>query len=234
MRLLFLLLVALWGAGPARAGAVQDPEARMALVPWPTQVFFTEDAEFELFSGMRIVAEDTSLMPLARLLAENPYGQEQAPWTYQRLKKKFEDKDKPGLWDRENKTYSVVRKQGGAVGFINENTSDNQMFWCELHVGNGLSDRDALGADLVAAYLAYKERWHRPRRISFALLLVEEQKTQWLTAAGFEQELVFERAYFHQGQATALAYYTWCADWALARRAEQHPVPGEEDPRRGN
>lgn len=70
MRLLFLLLVALWGAGLARSEAVQDPEARMALVPWPSQVFFTEDAELELFSGMRIVAEDPSLMPLARLLAE--------------------------------------------------------------------------------------------------------------------------------------------------------------------
>lgn len=70
MRFLLLVLVALWGATAARSGAVQDPETRMALVPWPSQVFFTEDAEVELFSGMRIVAEDSSLMPLARLLAE--------------------------------------------------------------------------------------------------------------------------------------------------------------------
>ncbi|MGK0220286.1 MAG: hypothetical protein ACI9HE_003797 [Planctomycetota bacterium] len=70
MRLLFLLLLALWGAVSARCEAVQDPEARMALVPWPSQVFFTEDVELELFSGMRIVAEDPSLMPLAQLLAE--------------------------------------------------------------------------------------------------------------------------------------------------------------------
>jgi hypothetical protein len=174
---------------------------------------------------------ESDLKDLAQLLAENPYCAEQVPWTFQRLKKKFEDKDKPGLWDHENKTYSVVRKRGGVVGYLKENSGDNQMYWCELHIGDRSSDRNALGTDLVATYLAYKERWHRPRRISFALLLLEEQKAQWLTAAGFEQELVFERAYFHQGQTVALAYFTWCADWALAMRAEQHPVMGEDDPR---
>jgi hypothetical protein len=173
------------------------------------------------------------LAELAKLMAENPYNHEQVPWTYQRLKKKFEDKDNPGLWERGDKTYAVLRRQGGIAGYATENTSDNQMYWCTLHVGSGISDRDALGIDLVATYLAYQKRWHQPRRISFAVLLLEDQKAGWLTAAGFEQELVFERSYFHNGQATSLAYYTWCADWALAMRAERHPVPGEEDPRRG-
>jgi len=197
----------------------------------------TNTTERGFASGEHVVIRpvlESDLKELAQLMAENPYAREQVPWTYQRLKNKFEDKDKPGLWDREDKTYTVVRKSGGVVGYINERTSDGQMCWCALHIGSSIDERDALGADLVAAYLAYLKRWHRPRRISFALLQLEEQKTRWLTSAGFEQELVFERAYLNQGRAVALAYYTWCADWALAQRAERCPVPGENEPRRSN
>lgn len=174
---------------------------------------------------------ETDLAELAKLMAENPYAPEPTPWTYQRLKKKFEDKDKPGLWDREDRTYAVVRRQGGVVGFIHEETEKDTKHWCELHIAMHEPDCDILGRDMVAAYLAYKQRWYRPRRISFALLLLEHQKVAWLTAAGFERELVFEQSVLHQGRPVALAFFTWIADWALASRGERHKVAGEANPR---
>jgi len=174
------------------------------------------------------------LRDLAQLLAENPYEDEPLPWTYQRLKKKYEDKENPGLWSHNAKTYTVARKQGGITGFIRESIDAGAKLWCGLHLGMDIPDRDALGGDSVATYLAFKQTWQRPRRISFALLLAEEQKCRWLAAAGFELELVFKRAHIYLGKPATLAYYTWCADWALAMRAEPCPVPGEEDPRRGN
>ena len=176
---------------------------------------------------LRPVLED-DLRELAQLLAENPYEQEPTPWTYQRLKKKFEDKENPGLWERTKKTYCVVRKSGGVVGFIQESRDRGDMYWCTLHVAERLPDRDALGNDLVATYLAYKQRWRKPRRISFALLLVEEPKTQWLETAGFGCELAFERSALYRGEPVALVFYTWVADWALALRAERNLAPGED------
>jgi len=176
---------------------------------------------------LRPVLED-DLRELAQLMAENPYEHEPTPWTYQRLKKKFEDKDQPGLWERENKVYSVVRKSGGLIGFLKEAAERGDMYWCILHLGESLPDRDALGLDLVATYLAYQQRWGKPRRISFDLLLIEEQKVQWLEGAGFERELVFERSVLYRGEPVAVGYYTWIADWALARRAERVLAPGED------
>lgn len=180
---------------------------------------------------LRPVKED-DLRPLAQLMAENPYEHDPTPWTHQRLKQKFEDKEKPGLWERESKVYSVVRKIGDVVGYIREATQWENMCWCELHIHDGLADRDEHGRDLLATYLRYKQRWHKPRRISFALLMLEEQKIGWLTAAGFEQELVFDAAALHLGEPVAIAYFTWIADWALALRAEPQAVAGEDNPRR--
>ena len=177
---------------------------------------------------LRPVKED-DLRELARLLAENPYERERLPWTYQRLKKKFEDKDKPGLWDKERKTYVVLRKSGGVVGFIQETVWQSGKHWCELHVADRLADRDTLGADLVQAYFAYMQKWYRPWRISFAILALEQQKADWLTSAGFEKELLFEQAVFYEGKPEALCYFTWISDWALAARAGNFVVPGEGD-----
>jgi len=179
-----------------------------------------------------VLADD--LPDLARLLAENPYEHEPLPWTYQRLKRKYEDKDKPGLWSHNSRTYTVACKQGGVAGFIRESVDEDSKHWCGLHIGLAEPDRDAVGRDVAATYLAFKQRWQRPRRISFALLLAEEQKCQWLEAAGFELELAFKRAYLHQGRPATVVYYTWCAEWALAMRAEPCPVAGEEDPQRGH
>lgn len=196
----------------------------------------TNTAERGFASGEHIVIRPVlvdDLRDLARLMAENPYDHDVLPWTYQRLKQKFEDQNKPGLWSHKEKTYTVARQQGAIAGFIRESVEEDTKHWCGLHVGMSEPNRDAWGRDTVATYLGFKLRWFRPLRISFALLQAEEQKCQWLDAAGFEMELVFERSYLHQGQPAAVVYYTWCADWALAMRAEPCPVAGEEDPRRG-
>jgi hypothetical protein len=175
--------------------------------------------------------KESDLLPLAQLMAECPYENEPIPWTYQRLKQKFEDKEKPGLWDQDSRIYTVLRKSGGVVGFIREATHAGEMYWCGLHLAESAADRDELGTELVAIYLRYKRHWHKPRRISFVLLRLETQKSNWLATSGFEEELVFHDAAFYRGKPAAIAYLTWIADWALALRAESQPVPGEDNPR---
>lgn len=158
---------------------------------------------------LRPVKED-DLRDLAALLAECPCEEKPMPWTHQRLKKKFEDEKEPGLWGKRERHYAVLRKTGGVVGFLHERDDWSVgIFWCVMHVAEALEDRDELGRDVIAAYLAYKRRWHDPLRISFNALDPEQAKIAWLEHCGLELELTQERYALYQGEPVALKMYTW-------------------------
>jgi RimJ/RimL family protein N-acetyltransferase len=151
---------------------------------------------------------EADLAELAPLMAENPL--ETLPWTHQRLKKKFEDKDEPGLWGKSQRYFAIVRKTGGVVGYLKEQQDANRgMYWNEHHVKDGIADRATLGLDAVNAYLEYKRKWHNPLRISFDVLRPEQEKIAWLEQAGFEHELTQERVMLYLGQPEARCMYTW-------------------------
>lgn len=172
---------------------------------------------------MRPVVED-DLPQLARLMAECPCDGTPTPWTHQRLKKKFEDKDKPGLWDRGDKYFSVLRSSGEIVGFLHEREDENRgVYWNAFQVFENLGDRAELMTDLLTAYLAYKQAWHNPLRIGFDALRPETGKIAALEQAGFELELVQERKMLYLGKPEALCIYSWFSDTLKQ-------APGWDDP----
>lgn len=161
---------------------------------------------------------ESDLRELAQLMAEHPL--ETLPWTLQRLKKKFEDKDEPGLWGKSQRYFAIVRRVGGVVGYLKENEDSNRgMYWNEHHIKDGLADRAALGLDAVSAYLAYKRKWHNPLRISFDVLRPEEEKSAWMVQAGFELELTQERIMLYRGQPEARCLHTWFSEELLSAPA---------------
>ncbi len=168
---------------------------------------------------------EADLAELARLLAENPL--EALPWTLQRLRKKFEDKDEPGLWGKSQRYFAIARRGGGVVGYLKESDDSNRgMYWNEHHIQDGLEDRAALGLDAVSAYLAYKQKWHNPLRISFDVLRPEEMKIDWLEQAGFELELTQERIMLYLGQPEARCLYTWFSEELLSAPAWEEEEAG--------
>jgi RimJ/RimL family protein N-acetyltransferase len=169
---------------------------------------------------------ETDLVELAPLMAENPL--ETLPWTHQRLKKKFEDKDEPGLWGKSKRYFAIVRKTGGVVGYLKEQQDSNRgMYWNEHHIKDGLADRAALGHDAVSAYLAYKQKWHNPLRISFDVMRPEEEKIAWVEQAGFKLELTQERVMLYRGQPEARCLYTWFSEELLNAPAWEAEEAGD-------
>lgn len=184
---------------------------------------------------LRPVLED-DLPELAKLLAANCCEDKPQPWSLQRVKKLFEDKDSetPGLWGEALRYFAVVRASGGLVGFLRESIEEwgetrSNMFWNRLYIGEQHADRDELGVDAARAYLAYKQKWHVPWRITFEVIEGEPGVASWLEAAGFELEIVFDCLLLHQGQAKAYNCYTWWNEFVRSRRADDGPVAGEED-----
>jgi len=171
---------------------------------------------------LRPVLED-DLAALAGLRAENPV--EELPWTLQRLKQQFENEQEPGLWSADKRVFVAVRHQGEVVGYLNERQSKQAgIYWCFTHVADRLHDRDEVGCDLVSAYLAYKQKWHNPRRISFDILGCESDKAAWLNAGGFELELTCERMVMHRGHPESICTYAWYSEQlkqALAGRDQE-------------
>jgi hypothetical protein len=176
----------------------------------------TAQPERGFAEGKRVILRpvgENDLPEMARLMAECPLLDKQLPWTHQRLKKQFENEKDPGLWKERDKYFAAVRREGGLVGFLHEREDWNRgMYWDSVHVDDRLKDRDELGRDILAAYLAYKQRWHNPLRISFDVLGPEEAKASWLTATGFELELKRERMVMYLGNAEAICTYTWLSD----------------------
>jgi hypothetical protein len=173
---------------------------------------------------------EADLEELWPLLAEAPFEFKTEPWTLQRLKHKFEDKEEPGLWSKTDHLFTVARKCGGVVGFIRENTDHNpRLTWNVLHVGSAIPDREVLGRDALRAYRDYKLRWHHPLRISFSILDCEDDKAAWLEAEGYPLELPFQRSYFYRGEPRAEVLYTWFSGELAQLRADDGPVAGEEN-----
>jgi hypothetical protein len=157
---------------------------------------------------------EADLPELAKLMAENPL--EALPWTLQRLKKKFEDKEEPGLWGKSQRYFAIVRQSGGIVGYLKEQEDAIRgMYWNEHHIQDSVADRSLLGLDAITAYMQYKQKWHNPLRISFDVLRPEQEKATWLEAAGFELELTQERVMFYLGQPEARCLYTWFSEELL-------------------
>jgi hypothetical protein len=166
---------------------------------------------------------DTDLAELAALMAANPSEPDRLPWTPQRLKHQFEDKDAPGLWDSKNSkhVYTVLRSEGGAVvGYLREREDWSRgVYWCHFHLADGLPDLPAVTADLLNTYREYKLAWHDPLRISFDILDCESGKAQQLTAAGYELEVRRERMVLWLGQPQAICTHTWISGKLLAELA---------------
>ncbi len=163
---------------------------------------------------------EADLADLARLMAENP--QESLPWTLQRLKKKFESEKEPGLWGKTDRVFVAVRTHGGVVGYLTERQSKQAgIFWGFTHVADGLDDRGELGRDLISAYLAYKQKWHNPLRLSFDILGCEDEKAAWLQAGGFALELKCERMVMHLGRPESICTYAWYSDELKQRLASR-------------
>lgn len=176
--------------------------------------------------------KEADLSVLARLLAENPYDREPEPWTLQRLKQKFEDKDKPGLWDdQKGRYFTIARRSGGVVGYLYEEFewAHRGILWNRFYLGQDLPDRDALGRDALQAYFAYKQRWHDPLRIAFSIASVQPQEAQWLADAGYELELTLPDAVLYRGEPASELLYSWISPQLLARLSDDGPVAGEDD-----
>jgi RimJ/RimL family protein N-acetyltransferase len=160
------------------------------------------------FIRLRAVQEE-DLEQLAALLAQTPCPRELLPWTTQRLKKKYNDEKEPGLWGRRERLYLAVRvADGQLVGYIDE----RERWTCRdihLHVADGAEDRDALGGDMLSAYMRMILDWHDQVRFEVFLLASETQKQQWLAAAGFEREVVFTDYYMHEGRSDSLYIWGW-------------------------
>jgi len=165
---------------------------------------------------------------LAPLLAANPYAEKQLPWTQQRLKQRYEDKDEPGLWGKRERYYVIVRKTGGVAGFLMQNGEDRDSSWCRMYVDEAAADRDVLGREALSGYLAYMRRWKDPGRITFDVLSLEEEAISWLEATGFEHEVTIERAALYRGRPETLKVYAWLSERVKANLADDGPVAGEE------
>jgi len=172
---------------------------------------------------------EADLPELAKLLAENPYDRKPQPWTLQRLKQKFEDKDKPGLWEERERYFAVVRKKGGLVGFLHEEQGGafSSMLWNCFHISLALTDRNEVGPDMLRAYFAYKQRWHDPQRIGFSISSVQPDEAQWLAAAGYELELIIPHAVLYRGEPASELVFSWISPRLLAMLSDDGPVAGE-------
>jgi len=175
---------------------------------------------------------EKDLPELAKLLAADPCDEKPQPWTLARLKKLYEDKEKDdsGLWSKAKRYFAVVRKTGGLVGFLKESEDWGAgFFWNRLQLAETLDDRDQLGRDAIAAYVAYKRKWHNPRRISFDVLQGEAGLPDWLAAAGFVLDVTLTHQLQHAGRPAALSLYAWLSDEIRNNLADDGPVAGEED-----
>jgi hypothetical protein len=172
---------------------------------------------------------DSDLEELWPILAQNPYEYEPLPWTHQRLKQKFEDKEELGLWGSNEKYYAVVRSQGGLVGFLREEGEGNpRITWNTFHLGAAIADREELYRDLLTAFRAYHERWSHALRISFITGGSEREKHSALEASGYAKEIVFERSHYYLGELADEMVHTWCSAEIEALGTDDGPVAGEE------
>jgi RimJ/RimL family protein N-acetyltransferase len=164
---------------------------------------------------------EADLPALAPLLAEAPLGFsfEREPWTLQRLTKRFEDEKSPGLWSARKRYYMVTDTAGTPVGALFEEVGRLGGSEILFHVALARPDRDALGPDMLRAFLAYKCSWQNCPRLESAVLEPQAAERAWLAACGFEHEIHCAEAWLHQGRYVGLEIYAWLAQWVQANRA---------------
>jgi len=158
--------------------------------------------------------QEYDLGRLATLLAEAPSAHVPLPWTEQRLKTKFEDKDKPGLWHDKEKTYAVIRLSNDElVGFITEHKDDESVF-VFFDIDSQCADRAELGRDVLQVYRGLKTDWSALHRIEVRILSIEQEKAEWLAATGWQLSAQIPQMYFHRGRPADLQIWDWVAPWA--------------------
>jgi hypothetical protein len=173
---------------------------------------------------LRPVQED-DLSELARIRAQLPGGRRPLPWTAQRLRKSFENSEKPGLWSEHNKTYCCTDKSGRVVGFIVEEFEAwIQSFTLSFYVDDYREDRDELGREMLQAYMTYLTGWFDPGMVVAELPDNDTQRCAWLEAAGFERDLHMLRTDLCQGEVVGRFAYAWRS---AARRAGEDLSSGE-------
>ena len=159
--------------------------------------------------GLRAVTEG-DLGRLAQLMAESPLVESNPqPWTEQALKRKYENKKEPGLWADKKRFYLAVDKAGEAVGFIIQQRQFDGCYEISLHVGDSVANHDAVGTDMLEAYMRLMADWNDPVRVEGYILQLETGKASWLKANGFELECTFEQMYIYQGQPVASQIWGW-------------------------
>jgi hypothetical protein len=198
-----------------------------------TQVVPAAARETGFAEGAHVVLRpvmEGDLPELAKLLAANPCDDNPLPWTLQRLKKKFEDKDEPGLWGKSDRYFAVVRLTGGLAGFLRERQDQgSNVYWNQFYIDAGIEDYLAAGCDALAAYLAYKRKWSNPPRVSFEILSRQHELAEILAASVFEFEIALDNWMLHSGQPDSLHVYSWLSDEVLRNLADDGPVAGEEE-----
>ncbi|MBN2080976.1 hypothetical protein JW859_02090 [bacterium] len=158
--------------------------------------------------------QEYDLARLARLLAEAPSSLAPMPWTEQRLRVQFEDKDKPNLWHEKKKTYAVIRLANDElVGFITEHKDDHGVF-VFFDIDQHCADRNELGRDVLRVYRDLKMDWSKLHRLEICILDVEQDKAQWLAATGWQMSAQIPQMYFHLGRPADLQIWDWVAPWA--------------------
>jgi RimJ/RimL family protein N-acetyltransferase len=166
-------------------------------------------------TALRPVLED-DLPALAKLMAENPAEPERQPWTLQRLKARFDDKDNPGLWSSKDKLrlHVIVRSGGGeVVGYLREHEDwHGGVYYNHIHVNEQLAGWQGLLRDALRTYRSYKCEWFAVLRISYDILGCEEEKAQCLESEGYALELRMERMYLWLGKPQARCTHTWISE----------------------
>jgi hypothetical protein len=164
---------------------------------------------------------ESDLAVLAPLMSEAPRGfsWDNHPWTVQRLKKKFDDEHKPGLWSAKERWLAITDPQGAICGLLMEERDFNGHSDIEFHIRLSHPQRAALGRDALEAYLQLKQRWFNPTRIQAAVLSVQADERSWLEACGFNFEFTAKRTFMYLGQAVDLDILAWHPQWVLDNRA---------------
>jgi hypothetical protein len=161
--------------------------------------------------------QEADLAELARIRAQIPAGRRPLPWTQQRLRKSFENPEKPGLWGEHSKVYACTDKEGRVVGLlIEEFEAWIQSFNITFQIDEQHSDSEALGRELVAVYLAYLTGWFDPGMVVCEVLDNDARKLAWLAVAGFVRDLHMQRTDLHHGEYAGRIACVWRSAARLA------------------
>ena len=171
-------------------------------------------------TGLRPVLEG-DLEALVHLLNESPlpFG-DNIPWTVARLKKKYEDEKKPGLWDEEQRWYAVMKLADNTLcGILRETHWRTGEYGLKLHIADSNPRRCELMSDALRTYVRFKDGFANASRINIDFLDIETEKEACLTEVGFIPQGRIPGVCFHLGERRDYIVYSWIPQWVLDRRA---------------